>query len=1023
MQLFFLIALLASAILQAPAAVLANTYSVTNANSSGAGSLSWAVAQANANAGFDTIEFRLSQSDSKTLVQSGLILSDAVLIDGYSQSGAVENTNGENQPWNGVVPIVIEGDGASQPLFTVTAANVELRGLRLVNSDVSSATLVLGTASTDQRVTGCILGYTESGGAESSTIAIDFSGDANLVGGTNPSQRNVVLGKVRLEGDGNLVRGNLLGLIPEGDVPYSGFPGDVAVEVIGDDNIIGGAVVGARNVCTGEIILDGDRNRVRRNYLGLDVTGAVDLADGSNGVNIKSGNANVVGGRANGGDNYIVGFSRGVRVGSTATNSIIRRNKIGVGVGGVALGNGLAGIGIDVVGNGTQIGGPQLNDGNVIAHGQVGVVVSDVAQGVTIRRNSIFDHDATSGRGLGIDLGPGGPTVNDVGDVDVGANDLLNYPVLEDLDVVGDNVQVVLAYEGMVGETYVLEVFANSGPDDTGFGEGENLIRTETAVIPAGGWFQVSFSLPLSEFPVGAALSATATDAMGSTSEFSPSYEVVTTRVLSLADAGPMTLRNALEYANGTPGPDSVVIEIEGVIALESPLPAITDPVSVVSNTLVRPIVDGGALPNGSNGLVIQVANCLFERVTLDSFVGGAGFYVESQGSTTIRDCRVSRCDIGVDQREGTVVLEDSSFHENSVGFWLRGNGGVLDDLSLANGTTGGIIEADSVQVSDARFDSNSATGLWARPGADHMVVTDSRFFQNGFIGVLLQASNCVLGDPQSTIPFGRPSSLANAFTNNGQDGVVVEGTNNLIRPMVAASNGGLAVDLNKDGVTLNDPLDADSGPNGLLNYPVLTLLEDFGPGCDVRVTGEYHGSPDTEVTIDVYEVLTPCDPSGHGEAGDLETTVMVTTDGNGDASFVACVPSNASPGEVFSAQASTATSSSEMGPCLGVVVTGVPDSRVRPVATRLYGIQPNPVGASSVVQFALADPGFVEVSIFDVRGRRVRTLYDGHLEASEHVMAWDRNDDLGRRAAAGVYFVTLRSGPQFQSQKVLLLD
>jgi hypothetical protein len=73
-------------------------------------------------------------------------------------------------------------------------------------------------------------------------------------------------------------------------------------------------------------------------------------------------------------------------------------------------------------------------------------------------------------------------------------------------------------------------------------------------------------------------------------------------------------------------------------------------------------------------------------------------------------------------------------------------------------------------------------------------------------------------------------------------------------------------------------------------------------------------------------------------------------------------------------------------------------------------GIGNNPLarGAASV-RFALSVRDIVEVSVFDVRGRRVRALANRAFEPGEHALTWDGTDDSGRRLPRGVYFTQVR--------------
>ena len=75
--------------------------------------------------------------------------------------------------------------------------------------------------------------------------------------------------------------------------------------------------------------------------------------------------------------------------------------------------------------------------------------------------------------------------------------------------------------------------------------------------------------------------------------------------------------------------------------------------------------------------------------------------------------------------------------------------------------------------------------------------------------------------------------------------------------------NGGLGIDLAPRGVNPNDALDADTGPNELLNAPVL-LPPTAASSSTVNVRGSIDTNPNTTVEIDIY-YSDACDASGHG--------------------------------------------------------------------------------------------------------------------------------------------------------------
>ncbi len=93
----------------------------------------------------------------------------------------------------------------------------------------------------------------------------------------------------------------------------------------------------------------------------------------------------------------------------------------------------------------------------------------------------------------------------------------------------------------------------------------------------------------------------------------------------------------------------------------------------------------------------------------------------------------------------------------------------------------------------------------------------------------------------------------------------------------------------------------------------------------------------------------------------------------------------------------------------------------VSDVVTRLVS-RPNPFRSSTTLAFTLEWPTDVRVGVFDVRGRSVRTLLAGGLDAGRHDLAWDGLDDRGRVIASGVYVVRLDTGARTDVRRVVRL-
>jgi hypothetical protein len=92
------------------------------------------------------------------------------------------------------------------------------------------------------------------------------------------------------------------------------------------------------------------------------------------------------------------------------------------------------------------------------------------------------------------------------------------------------------------------------------------------------------------------------------------------------------------------------------------------------------------------------------------------------------------------------------------------------------------------------------------------------------------------------------------------------------------------------------------------------------------------------------------------------------------------------------------------------------------PIMTRLFQNSPNPFNPQTTIRFSVATRGPVEIQIFDVAGRLVRTLVDKSYEPGEHTIQWNGTDDGGRSLASGAYFYRFRAGGQVDSKKLILL-
>jgi hypothetical protein len=89
-------------------------------------------------------------------------------------------------------------------------------------------------------------------------------------------------------------------------------------------------------------------------------------------------------------------------------------------------------------------------------------------------------------------------------------------------------------------------------------------------------------------------------------------------------------------------------------------------------------------------------------------------------------------------------------------------------------------------------------------------------------------------------------------------------------------------------------------------------------------------------------------------------------------------------------------------------VAAGVVAVEEVPTVDFLGAPVPNPSRGAATLRFGLAREGGVRLELFDLAGRRVRTLVDGTRPAGTHVEAWDGRNERGTSVGAGIYFLRL---------------
>jgi hypothetical protein len=94
----------------------------------------------------------------------------------------------------------------------------------------------------------------------------------------------------------------------------------------------------------------------------------------------------------------------------------------------------------------------------------------------------------------------------------------------------------------------------------------------------------------------------------------------------------------------------------------------------------------------------------------------------------------------------------------------------------------------------------------------------------------------------------------------------------------------------------------------------------------------------------------------------------------------------------------------------------------VGPYTTDLRGNYPNPFNPSTTILYQTTAAGNVKLSVYEVRGRELKVLFNGRQTAGRHEIQWDGRDQNGVSAGSGVYFVKMAADNYQKVQKVLLV-
>jgi hypothetical protein len=94
----------------------------------------------------------------------------------------------------------------------------------------------------------------------------------------------------------------------------------------------------------------------------------------------------------------------------------------------------------------------------------------------------------------------------------------------------------------------------------------------------------------------------------------------------------------------------------------------------------------------------------------------------------------------------------------------------------------------------------------------------------------------------------------------------------------------------------------------------------------------------------------------------------------------------------------------------------------VPPETTIMEKAYPNPFNPETFISYRLSENTRVEISVFDMLGRRVRILHNGYQPAGRYHVYWNGTDETGQKAPSGGYVIRMETEEALQAQRVLML-
>jgi hypothetical protein len=220
-------------------------------------------------------------------------------------------------------------------------------------------------------------------------------------------------------------------------------------------------------------------------------------------------------------------------------------------------------------------------------------------------------------------------------------------------------------------------------------------------------------------------------------------------------------------------------------------------------------------------------------------------------------------------------VTSSNVVEGNLIGTNASGTGALPNGTGVIDGGTNDVI-GGTAQGAGNTIASNQGSGVVCL-GTGAQIEGNSIHDNNG------PGVDVIIGAGKTT----GNSIVGNSIHNNSGPGVEVDSGSNSIVGNSIYGNSGLGIDLTGTGIPLLNDSQGHVGANNFQNYPVVTSATSSSTSTSISGTFTEAAEPNTTLTLDFY-ANPVADPSGYGQGQTYLGSTTVTTDGNGNATFVA---------------------------------------------------------------------------------------------------------------------------------------